>query len=267
MKLNKGIIYLPKNRKDLPVKWLCICAHQDDNEIMAVDGILKGYYSRKYSFAVAITADGEYKDYTDEMMKKARIEEQKEASEIGKYNSLFLLNYTSSEIKQKVNENIVNDYIQIIKELKPQVIYTHSVLDKHPTHIGVALKVIQAVRSLPKDEQPKLFYGCEVWRDLDWIDDDKKVGFDVSRNEKLQRKLLNVFRSQIVGGKAYTKASIGRRYANATYFKSHSVDYYKMVSFAIDYKPLLNNKSLTVKEFALSFVNDLSKNIENNISE
>ena len=106
-----------------------------------------------------------------------------------------------------------------------------------------------------------------MWRDLDWIDDDKKVGFDVSRNEKLQRKLLNVFRSQIVGGKAYTKASIGRRYANATYFKSHSVDYYKMVSFAIDYKPLLNNKSLTVKEFALSFVNDLSKNIENNISE
>ena len=35
MKLNKGIIYLPKNRKNQPVKWLCICAHQDDCEIMA----------------------------------------------------------------------------------------------------------------------------------------------------------------------------------------------------------------------------------------
>ena len=269
MKLNKGIIYTPKNGKNQPVKWLCICAHQDDNEIMAVDGILKGYYSRKYSFALVVTADGggsartgEFKDYTDEMMKKVRIEEQKEASEIGRYNSLYLLNYSSKEIKEKENDSIVNDYLEIIKELKPQVIYTHSILDKHPTHVGVVLKVIKALRSLPKEEQPKLFFGCEVWRGLDWIDDNKKIGFDVSRNEKLQKKLLNVFRSQIAGGKAYTKASIGRRYANATYFQSHSVDTYKMISYGIDLKPLLKNPDLSVKEYALSFVDDLKNEID-----
>ena len=269
MKLNKGIVYLPKNRKPGKVKYLCICAHQDDNEIMAVDGILKGYYSRKYSFALVVTADGggsartgEFKDYTDEMMKKVRIEEQKEASEIGRYNSLYLLNYSSKEIKEKENDSIVNDYLEIIKELKPQVIYTHSILDKHPTHVGVVLKVIKVLRSLPKEEQPKLFYGCEVWRGLDWIDDNKKIGFDVSRNEKLQKKLLNVFRSQIAGGKAYTKASIGRRYANATYFQSHSVDTYKMISYGIDLKPLLKNPDLSVKEYALSFVDDLRNEID-----
>lgn len=42
MKLNKGLIYYPRSRKSGPVKWLCICAHQDDCEIMAIDGILKG---------------------------------------------------------------------------------------------------------------------------------------------------------------------------------------------------------------------------------
>ena len=274
MKLNKGIIYLPKKRKVEPVKYLCLCAHQDDNEIMAVDGILKGYRSKKFSFALAVTADGagsartgKFKDYTDEMMKKVRIEEQKAASEIGRYHSLYLLNYSSSEIKDVNNDDIVNDYINIIKELKPQVIYTHSVLDKHPTHVGVALKVIKAVRSLPKNEQPKLFYGCEVWRDLDWISDDKKVGFDLSRNEKLQKQLLNVFQSQIAGGKEYTKASMGRRYANATYFKSHSVDSYKMISFAISYEPLLKNPNLSIKAFALSFVDDLRYDIEEKIKE
>lgn len=274
MKLDKGLIYLPKNRKEQPVKWLCICAHQDDNEIMAVDGILKGYYSKKYSFALAVTADGggsartgEFANYTDEMMKEVRIKEQEEASEIGKYHSLYLLNYTSKEIKQKDNDQIVNEYIKIIKELKPQVIYTHSILDKHPTHIGVALKVIKALRSLPKEEQPKVFYGCEVWRGLDWISDERKIGFDVSRNEKLQKKLLDVFRSQIAGGKAYTKASIGRRYANATYFQSHSVDFYKMINYGIDMKPLLKNPNLSVKDFALSFVDDLRKEIEEVISE
>ena len=268
MKLNKGIVYLPKNRKKQPVKWLCICAHQDDCEIMAIDGILKGYYSKKYSFALVETTDGggsartgKFKDYTDEEMKQVRIKEQEAASEIGKYNSLYMLNYSSKEVKDRKNPQIRDEYIKIIKELKPQVIYTHSILDKHPTHVGVALKVIEAVRSLPKNEQPKLFYGCEVWRGLDWIDDKKKIGFDVSRNERLQKQLLDVFESQIAGGKAYTKASIGRRYQNATYYQSHSVDNYKMISYAIDLKPLLDNSHLSIKDFAFSFVNDLKDEI------
>ena len=269
MKPNKGIIYLPKNRKDQPVKWLCICAHPDDCEIMAVDGILKGYYSKKYSFALVVTTDGggsartgKFKDYTDEQMKAVRIKEQEAASEIGRYHSLYMLNYSSSEAKQAKNPQIEVEFAEIIKELKPQVIYTHSILDKHPTHLGVVLKVIEAIRKLPKELQPKHLYGCEVWRGLDWFDDSRKIGFDVSRNEKLQKQLLNVFESQIEGGKSYTKATIGRRYQNATYYQSHSVDSSKMISFAIDLNPLIKNPQLSIKEFALSFVNDLREEIE-----
>lgn len=268
MKLNKGMVYYPSNRKTGEVKWLCICAHQDDCEIMAIDGILKGYYSKKYSFVLVETTDGggsartgKFKDYTDEEMKKVRILEQQKASEIGKYHSLYMLNYSSKEVKDNDNEEVVEDYIRIIKELKPKVIYTHSILDKHPTHIGVVKKVVKAINKLPKEYQPKLFYGCEVWRGLDWINDDKKIGFDVSRNEKLQKKILNVFESQIAGGKAYTKASIGRRYQNATYYQSHSVDSYKMISYAIDLLPLIKNKKLSIYEYAMSFVNDLKEEI------
>ncbi len=273
MELNKGIIYYPRSRKEGKVKYLCICAHQDDCEIMAIDGILKGYYSKKYSFVLVETTDGggsartgEFKDYTDDEMKQVRIKEQEAASEIGRYNSLYMLNYSSKEVKDKNNQQIVDEYLKIIKELKPEVIYTHSILDKHPTHIGVVLKVIEALRKLPKEEQPKLFYGCEVWRGLDWIDDNRKIGFDVSRNEKLQKKILDVFKSQIAGGKAYTKASLGRRYQNATYFQSHSVDSYKMISYGIDLKPLLKDPKLSIKDYALSFVDDLRNEIENMLS-
>ena len=274
MKLNKGKIYLPKNRNKLPVKWLCICAHQDDCEIMAVDGILKGYYSKTNSFALVETTDGggsartgKFKDYTDAKMKQVRIKEQQAAAEIGKYHSVYMLNYSSSEAKAAKNAQITAEFAKIIKELKPEVIYTHSILDKHPTHVGVALKVIEAIRSLPKEDQPKQLYGCEVWRGLDWINDEKKVGFDVSKNPGLQKKLLDVYESQIEGGKEYTKASLGRRYQNATYFQSHSVDSYQMVSYAIDMNPLMENRMLSVTKFALSFVNDLRDEISDVIGE
>ncbi|MBP5216231.1 MAG: PIG-L family deacetylase, partial [Bacilli bacterium] len=166
MKLTKGTIYYPKNRKSQPVKWLCVSAHQDDCEIMAIDGILKGYYSRKYSFALIETTDGagssrkgEFKDCSDEDMKKIRILEQQQAGEIGKYNAIYMLNYSSQEAKDERNQQIEEDYLEIIRNLKPQIIYTHSILDKHPTHVAVALKLIKALRKLPKEERPKLVYG------------------------------------------------------------------------------------------------------------
>ena len=59
---------------------------------------------------------GEYKDYTDEMMKEVRIKEQEEAAEIGKYNSLYMLNYSSKEVKDKSDDRLTNDIIKIIEE-------------------------------------------------------------------------------------------------------------------------------------------------------
>ena len=266
------IKYLPQNRNISKVRYLCICAHQDDAEIMAIDGILKGYCSKKYSFSLIVTCDGggssrsgEFTTFSDEQMKKVRIEEQIEASEIGRYNSLYLLGYTSQVAKDKDDERIVQDYIKLIKEIRPEIIYTHSLLDKHPTHIAVSLKVIEAIRKLPKQYRPKKIYGCEVWRSLDWINDDKKVVFNVSRNIRLQKKLLDVFKSQIKGGKSYSDATIGRRKQNATYAKSHNVDSMKLAAFAIDLKPLIDNPNLDIKQFVLCFVDDLRKEIEINL--
>ena len=38
-----------------------------------------------------------------------------------------------------------------------------------------------------------------------------------------------------------------------------------MISLAIDYRPLLKNKDLSVKEFALSYVDKLKEEIETNL--
>ena len=267
-------IYYPKNRKLGKVKYLAISAHEDDVEIMAYYPIGKAFRSKKYSFAAAVTSDGagsartnEYKDYTDEMMKEVRYVEQKQASEIGRYNVLYLLKHSSKQIKDKNDEEIINEYIDIIKELSPDIIFTHSLLDKHPTHLGVVLKVIEALRRLPKENQPKHVYGMEVWRDLDWVNDEDKIAFDVSYNKNLQKNILNVFKSQIVGGKRYDLAALGRRYANATFAQSHSVDTMKMINFGICLDPLMKNKNINIIDFVNGYITRFKDNVNNTLND
>ena len=74
------------------------------------------------------------------------------------------------------------------------------------------------------DKRPKKLYGCEVWRDLGWMQDEEKIVFDVSKMDSIQNALVAVFDSQVSGGKRYDLATMGRRVANATYFTSHATD-------------------------------------------
>jgi hypothetical protein len=129
------------------------------------------------------------------------------------------------------------------------VVYTHSLADKHDTHVGVALRVIEAIRSLPAEDRPQRLFGCEVWRDLDWMVDSDKVAFDVSAHENLQAALLGVFDSQICGGKRYDLATMGRRRANATYFATHGTDIATGMIFAMDLTPLIRDPDKSVQAF------------------
>lgn len=255
----KAAEYTPATASGAKIEYMAIAAHHDDIEIMAADGILRGY--REGTFYGVVTTDGggsarsgPYADFTDEQMKKVRIDEQKKAADIGRYNGLALLNYSSAEVKMAKNPQILSDFAQIIVEKKPKIIYTHNICDKHPTHIGVAVKVIEAVRSLPKAARPERLYGCEVWRGLDWLDDKEKVYFDLSGGEELLEKLLSVFDSQIAGGKRYDLATAGRRRANATYAASHSVDAVTSMGYAMDLTPLIEDDGLDVTMFALRHI-------------
>jgi LmbE family N-acetylglucosaminyl deacetylase len=227
---------------------LCIAAHQDDIEIMAANPILTCFQQKDLWFTGVVVTDGRgsprddlYKDYTDEDMRVVRFIEQKKAAYVGEYAAQILLDYPSKLIKNGASKLAVEDIVKILKATRPQFVYTHNLADKHDTHVAVALKVIAAVRQLPKEEQPQKLYGCEVWRDLDWMTDDDKVPFDCSAHENLQMALVGVFDSQICGGKRYDLATLGRRKAHATYFASHGTDVTTGLSFGMDLTPLIDN--------------------------
>jgi LmbE family N-acetylglucosaminyl deacetylase len=252
---------------------LCLAAHQDDIEIMATEPILTCFQQNDLWFTGVVVTDGRgsprddlYKDYNDEEMRRVRFKEQFKAAFVGEYAAQVMLDYPSKFIKDGRDERGVEDMLALLQATKPQFVYTHNLADKHDTHIGVALKVIAAIRRLPKAERPEKLYGCEVWRNLDWMVDSDKVNFDVSKRENLQLALLGVFDSQICGGKRYDLASMGRRKANATYSESHGVDETLGLSYAMDLTPLIADDTLDPQAFILAqiqkFADDVAARVQ-----
>lgn len=253
---------------------LCIAAHQDDIEFMAYAPIAECFGKQDKWFCGVVVTDGAgsprnglYANYTDEQMKAVRIEEQKKAAMLGEYGALFMLGHPSREVKDKREKGIEKELAEILKATKPQYVYLHNLADKHETHVATALKTITALRELNADEQPEKVYGCEVWRNLDWLNDDEKVYLDCSFHPNLSRALSSVFDSQIVGGKRYDLAAEGRRLSNATFSESHACDTYTMLNYAMDLTPLMKDKSLDIADYVAGYIKRFESNVRETIQK
>jgi len=249
-----------------------IGAHQDDLEIMAYHGILQCFgLADKWFTGVICTngsgspRDGLYAAYTDEQMMDIRRTEQKKAAVIGEYAAQFLLNWATKEVRDPQNPDPLADLVDILTIAKPQFVYTHNFADKHTTHIGTASRALEAIRELAPADRPEKLYGCEVWRDLDWILDSDKVQFDVEGHENLEMALLGVFDSQDVGGKRYDLASLGRRRAHATYAESHGVDSTSSMILAMDLTPLIEDDALDPRDHVQGHIDRFAAEVRENM--
>lgn len=251
---------------------LAISAHQDDIEIMAYDGINQCFgLNDRWFMAIVVTngagspRSGLYADYTDEKMQQIRKVEQKKAAFVGEYSALALLDYSSREVKDPENTDVVKELGKLILAAKPSVVYTHNLADKHDTHVSTAAKVVKALRELPEDALPEKVYGCEVWRNLDWMNDEEKVAFDVSGHPNISAAVLGVFDSQICGGKRYDLATAGRRVGNATYFASHGTDEAEALTYAMDLTPLIQDKTLDITEYITGYIERFKADVKSKL--
>jgi LmbE family N-acetylglucosaminyl deacetylase len=268
----KAEIFIPDGASEAEalkrVTHLGIGAHQDDIEIMAMPGILAGFGSHEKWFMAVITTngggsprDGLYGSYTDDQMQVIRRREQKKAAFVGEYSAVAFLDHSSSVMKDAANHGPKDDLKAILAATRPEVVYTHNLADKHDTHVSSTLRAIEAMRELPADQRPQRVYGCEVWRDLDWMVDDDKIVFPVDGHENIQTSLVGVFDSQIAGGKRYDLATMARRRAHATYFQSHAVDAAHLVNFSMALTPLIQNDQLDIAQYVEGFLRRFSSDV------
>jgi LmbE family N-acetylglucosaminyl deacetylase len=247
---------------------LCVAAHQDDIEIMAYAGIAACFGREDKHFTGVVVTNGagspragRYAAMTDEDMRQVRREEQRQAARLGRYGLQLQLAHPSVDVKVPAHPGVLGDLRVIFGHCRPEVVYLHQPADKHETHVAVLLRCLVAIRSLPRAQRPARVLGCEVWRDLDWLLDADKVALDAGENPELAAGLLQVFDSQISGGKRYDLATLGRRAANATFHTSHATDRLSAITWAMDLTPLVQDESLSPLDFALNHVDRLRSDI------
>ena len=248
---------------------LAISAHQDDIEIMAYHGIAECFGRKDKWFTGVVATNGAgsprsgiYGDSTDEEMQQVRLVEQRKAAYEGEYACQIQLGFTSAQVRNPDESAVVEDIQRILRAARPEFVYLHNLADKHDTHVAVALRSIAALRAVRPDVRPRRVYGCEVWRDLDWLPDESKQALPVSARSNIAAALVGVFDSQVSGGKRYDLATAGRRLAHATYFASHGTDEESALSFAMDLTPLVEDASLPVTDYVLAFIDRFRADVE-----
>lgn len=252
---------------------LAIGAHQDDLEIFAYHGI-EACHDRDDAWFGGITVTngagsartGAYQDFSDEQMQEVRHEEQNEAARLGRYSFQAQLRAPSAVVKDAAKaSSLVDQLANLLDHARPTTLYLHNPADKHDTHIAVLRRSLEALRKLAPRWKPEKVYGCEVWRDLDWLADEAKVALPVGRLPELERNLLAVFRSQVEGGKDYVAATLGRRRANATFLQSHSVDAAPAYTFAMDLSPLLAHDAPDLLDFVESHLQNFRQDVHDRL--
>lgn len=240
-------------------------AHQDDLEFFAAHGILECYgRSDRWFTGITVTdgagsaRSGIYERLTDVQMIQVRRDEQRKAAVIGGYAAMIQLDYPSAIIKNASEESPVDDLAAILDVARPQVLYVHNPADKHATHVALLTRTLSALRRLSRDARPQKVYGCEIWRDLDWLPDSKKIALPVTDRTNLQGALNGVFDSQISGGKRYDLAIMGRRLAHATFHESHATDKETGLTYAIDLTPLAHDDSIKLEDFTMTLVEEFA---------
>ncbi len=234
---------------------LCLAAHQDDVEILAWHGIRECLAARGRWFTGVVVTDGAgspragaYRDSSDAEMMRIRRAEQRAAAAAGRYSACVQLLHPSARVKAG-DPVVVDDLAELLALTRPETLYLHNPADKHDTHVAVFLRSLEALRRLPAGARPKRAFGCEVWRALDWVCDDRKAVLPHDGAEGLAAALLGIFDSQVSGGKRYDLAVAGRRVANATFHRSHGTDEHASLTFALDLAPLLADDAMDVETF------------------
>lgn len=125
-------------------KILYLAPHVDDESIGMGGTIYKIRKNNNTILAFTTDSGGSYTKLTKEELIESRKNEARKVSEYLEIGKLEFLDYPDGKLTCE-NKNLVKDIVDILKEFKPDIIFTNSLIDYHNDHRETTRSLIRAL--------------------------------------------------------------------------------------------------------------------------
>jgi LmbE family N-acetylglucosaminyl deacetylase len=221
---------------------LGVVAHPDDLELLLAGPLVACGNDPLRSFVGVVVTNGAgsvrsagHADLDDTGFVAVRAAEQRRAADAAGMGAVVLVGRPSDDVRTPgpARDDVVATITALVRATQPTTVHTHDPADAHTTHVAVTAAVIDALRQLPRADQPAQVLGWEGWRSLSWLPDDRRHHEDLSGRAAQAMDLARHHASQL-GPKRYDEAVPGRWRANATFMNPRGTDEATDVALAWD---------------------------------
>lgn len=181
-----------------PKRALVIVAHQDD-ETIGCGGTLYKWANNGCRIDVIFVTDGktgiDQRDlYDNKSIKGTRMNEAKMAASVLKLSKIETLNVPCQKVDDK-SQKLFHSLIKKIRSFKPEIILTHSGIDKHRDHRAVSRLVTEASWKSKEDIHSELgetFQVGDVWG-IEITDLHENIDFIVTLSDESYNAKIEAF--------------------------------------------------------------------------
>ena len=173
---------------------LVICAHSDD-QVFGPGGTIARYAEEGKNVYTIVFSYGETSHpwYKKKVAAKTRVKEAQAADKIIGGRGVVFLGIPETKFLKK-KKRIIKQLTRIIKERKPDKIFTHSINDIHKNHREV-YKIVS--KTYNKMDYKCEIYSFDIWNPINLIKRNQpKMYVDISDTFKKKIEALKCFRSQ-----------------------------------------------------------------------
>lgn len=178
---------------------------------------------------------------------KIREDEEIEFARQAGFAAVALLGFSSAQLKNAADAGPTEALADLLRKATPAVVFTHSPLDGHPSHLAGLARLLGAYELMPRHHQPKQLLGGEVWQSLSALPAGLVHSKPIANIEHLT-KLVKVYESQN-SAQRYDVGLPGRWRANATFANPHQSCRADGVALYVDLTPLLGQPPTALFDF------------------
>lgn len=181
---------LPVTQLEKPQNVVVFAPHVDD-ETIGLGGTIKKYTDQQTKVHVINVTDGGKSNRHVNNLSAIRKQELKLIQPILGISSLTFLDYPDGQVN-KIQSS--KDFIKVLEELKPEVVYTTSFIDSHTDHTATAHLLADALTKA--QHQPKVVRQYEINCPVppEFIN----CVIDITNENKTKLQAISYFKSQVI---------------------------------------------------------------------